>query len=90
MDTISVSAEDTKIIEKQVESGRFESAGEVISASLRLLEDVGSFSDAWMRKEIPTRLADYDRDPSIAVPLAEAFGQIDEMYRRDLEAVRGK
>ena len=86
MDSIAVSEEDAKIIERQVESGRYESASDVISAGLRLLEERESETDLWMRREIPRRLAEYDRDPSIGIPLDEAMKRIDELHEHTLKA----
>lgn len=88
MDDISVSNDDIRIIEKQVESGRYDSANDVVSAGLRLLEEIQAETELWMRREIPRRMAEYDRDPSIGAPLEQAVARIDELHRKTLDAKR--
>jgi antitoxin ParD1/3/4 len=84
MDDIAVSKDDKRIIDKQVESGRYDNASDVVSAGLRLLEEVQSETEAWMRREIPRRTAEYDRDPSIGIPLEQAVTRLDELHRKTL------
>ena len=84
MDDIPVSKDDKRIIDEQIESGRFGSASDVVSAGLRLLEEIQTETEAWMRREIPKRMAEYDRDPSIGIPLEQAVARLDELHRKTL------
>lgn len=90
MDTIPVTDDDAKIIEKQVESGRYSSAEDVVSAGLHLLEELSSETDSWLKREIPGRLASYRQDPSSAVPIGDAFSAIGQEFRKDIEASSGR
>lgn len=84
MDDIPVSRDDKRIIETQVESGRYDNASDVISAGLHLLEEIQTETESWMRREIPKRMAEYDRDPSIGIPLDQAIARLDELHRKTL------
>lgn len=90
MDDMPLSESDAKFVEKQVDSGRYRNASEVVSAGLHLLQEIEAETDSWMRREIPARMANYLRDPSAVIPAEDVFDQIDEMYREDMEALRGK
>ena len=90
MDTIPVTEDDAKIIEKQVESGRFRTAEDVVSAGLHLLEELSSVTVVWLTREIPNRLAEYRRNPSSTVPMEEVFSAIEQEFRKDIEVSSGK
>lgn len=90
MDTIPVTDDDAKIIEKQVESGRYRSAEDVVSAGLHLLEELSSETDSWLKREIPGRLVAYRQDPSSVVPIGDAFSAIEQEFRNDIEASNGR
>ncbi|HEX5932931.1 MAG TPA: type II toxin-antitoxin system ParD family antitoxin [Pseudorhizobium sp.] len=57
-----------EFIKKQLESGRYNNASEVVRAGLRLLEDHEAARQRWLDEEIPARYQDILSDPSIAVP----------------------
>ena len=84
MDDIPVSRDDKRIIETQVESGRYDNASDVISAGLHLLQEIQTETESWMRREIPKRMAEYDRAPSIGIPLDQAIARLDELHRKTL------
>lgn len=88
MDDLHLSDEDAKRIEKQIDSGRYETAGDVISAALHLLEQEDAKLERWLRSEIPARLAEFERDPSSGVTIDRLSEELDEIYHKDIEAAR--
>ncbi|TWB53180.1 antitoxin ParD1/3/4 [Rhizobium sp. ERR 922] len=73
-----------RFIKRQIESGRYNNASEVVRAALRLLEDQEDARERWLTQEIPSRYADLKRDPSAGVTLDEAFDQLEAEHRAQL------
>lgn len=57
-----------EFVQKQLESGRYNNASEVVRAGLRLLEDFEVARERWLNEEIPGRFDDLIKDPSIGIP----------------------
>ncbi|MCQ1780722.1 type II toxin-antitoxin system ParD family antitoxin [Neorhizobium galegae] len=57
-----------EFVQRQLESGRYNNASEVVRAGLRLLEDFEVARERWLNEEIPARFQDLAQDPLIGVP----------------------
>lgn len=71
-----------EFIKKQLETGRYDDASEVIRAGLRLLENHEAEHERWLTEEIPARYEDLMNDPSKGVPAEDVRARF-EAKRRD-------
>jgi antitoxin ParD1/3/4 len=70
-----------KFIKKQLESGRYNNASEVVRAGLRMLEDHEEVREKWLNEEIPGRYAELKHDPSKGVSLDDAFTRLEAEHQ---------
>jgi antitoxin ParD1/3/4 len=77
MASIALGSHYEAFIKKQLESGRYNNASEVVRAGLRMLEDFEASRERWLKEEIPGRFAELGADPSIAVPAETVFADLD-------------
>jgi antitoxin ParD1/3/4 len=82
MASIALSEHYESFIRKQLESGRYNNASEVVRAGLRMLEDFEVSRERWLREEIPGRMAAMRSDPSIGVPAEQVFDDLEARHRQ--------
>lgn len=59
-----------QFVKKQLESGRYNNASEVVRAGLRLLEDHEVARERWLNEDIPARFDQLQANPSLGIPAA--------------------
>lgn len=74
--TFSLSEEQADFIDAKVETGDYASASEVVRAGLRALKERDDAIERWLREEVVPTYDAMKADPSRAIPLAEAFEEI--------------
>lgn len=77
-----------EFIKKQLETGRYDDASEVIRAGLRLLENHEAERERWLTEDIPARYEELMNNPSKGVPAEDVRARF-EAKRRD-DAARSK
>jgi antitoxin ParD1/3/4 len=70
-----------RFIRKQLESGRYNNASEVVRAGLRMLEDFEAERERWLREEIPGRLTELRQDPAKGIPADTVFSRLQARHR---------
>ncbi|WP_137935031.1 type II toxin-antitoxin system ParD family antitoxin [Mesorhizobium comanense] len=70
-----------RFIRKQLESGRYNNASEVVRAGLRMLEDFEAEREKWLREEIPARLDELRQDPTKGVAAETVFSRLEARHR---------
>ncbi|PBB87518.1 MULTISPECIES: type II toxin-antitoxin system ParD family antitoxin [unclassified Mesorhizobium] len=84
MPNYALTAHYENFIRRQVESGRYNNASEVVRAGLRMLEDFEAEREKWLHREIPSRLADLRHDPAKAIAADSVFSELEARHRANL------
>ena len=67
MPNVALGKHYEEFVKKQLESGRYSNASEVVRAALRLLEDSDAARERWLNEEIPGRYEQLMTNPAIGV-----------------------
>lgn len=81
MASIALNDHYERFIRKQLESGRYNNASEVVRAGLRMLEDFEDAREKWLRDEIPNRFEELAADASKGVSLDAAFARLEAKHK---------
>jgi antitoxin ParD1/3/4 len=85
--SVELGAKQRAILRRQLESGRYENASEVLGDALRLMESREAIWDEWLRGEVAASIGDKRRP----VAMDEVFSRIEARHARRLKAAkRGK
>jgi antitoxin ParD1/3/4 len=86
MKNIALSKDAERFIRKQIESGRYQNADEVIDAGLQLLESNEQPLEEWLRNKIPGRYDDLLDGRADGVSIDDAFSRLEDRHRARLAA----
>jgi antitoxin ParD1/3/4 len=81
MPNVALGKHYEEFVRKQLESGRYNNASEVVRAGLRLLEDHDAARERWLNEEIPARYDELAATPSLGVPSANVRARFDAKRR---------
>jgi antitoxin ParD1/3/4 len=88
MASFALSEHYEEFIKKQLESGRYNNASEVVRAGLRMLEDYEDARERWLREEIPDRYEELKRDSTKAVTLESAMSRFQSRHTAKTKQVK--
>ena len=81
--TFSLSAAQSKYIDKLVKSGGYASGSEVVRAGLRALKERDAAMEQWLRDEVVPVYDAYQADPSRAISDKEVFESLRRKHESD-------
>ncbi|WP_313601950.1 type II toxin-antitoxin system ParD family antitoxin [Rhizobium sp.] len=79
---VALGKEDEELVRKQLETGHYADAADVVRAGLKLLEDESAL-ERWIEEELPARHDAYLKDPSIGVPAKDVRARFEAKRKRD-------
>jgi antitoxin ParD1/3/4 len=86
--TFSLPAEQAKFIDKQVASGTYASASEVVRAGLRALQERDAAVERWLREDVAPAYDAMKADPRRGRSPDEVFGAVRARHAARLKATK--
>jgi antitoxin ParD1/3/4 len=80
--TFSLPDAQSEYIDKQVDSGTYGSASEVVRAGLRALQERDAVIERWLREEVVPTYDAMMADPSRGIPAEEVLASIREHHEK--------
>lgn len=71
-------------VKRQVESGQYSDASEVVRAGLQMLEDHQAAHEAWLREDIPSRHQELVADPTRGIPAETVRARFEAKHKARL------
>ena len=84
--TFSLTEEQAKFIDKQVELGGYASASEVVRETLRAMQEDDAALEQWLREEVLPTIKEMEAHPERLIPIDEAFDRIEAKLRSRVKA----
>jgi antitoxin ParD1/3/4 len=84
--TFSLTEEQAKFIDKQVEMGGYASASEVVRETVRAMQEDDAALEQWLREEVLPTIKEMEAHPERLVPIDEAFDRIEAKLRSRVKA----
>lgn len=81
MAELALSEKNESIIQKQLESGRYNDAAEVVTVALEMMQEADGDFEHWLQNEIPKRLTALKDDPSLGISLGEVTARLAARHR---------
>ena len=78
---VALGKEDEEFVRKQLETGQYTDAADVVRAGLKLLEDEGAL-DRWIDEELPARYDAYLKDPSTGISAEDVRTRFEAKRKR--------
>ncbi|ARO29236.1 addiction module antidote protein [Rhizobium sp. NXC14] len=83
MPNVALGKHYEEFVRKQLESGRYNNASEIVRAGLRLLEDHEAARDRWLNEEIPARYDELVKTPSLGISAEKVRARFETKRRHD-------
>ena len=80
--TFTLAEDQAEFVDRLVESGRYESVEEVISAGIEALAPEQERIERWLRTEVVEAYDEMKAHPKRAIPIKEAFDAIRRRHRQ--------
>ena len=78
---LALSEQDEQVIEKQLATGRFADASDVVRAGLQMLEEIDTRLERWLEEEVVRRAQEAERDPAKLLSADGVYSRLELRHR---------